>query len=239
MFISVLRDLVPAERLAEVQDHVRRAAFVSGEISGGTAETKRNLEIPPDDDRYLPVLKLVEGAVRESLEFKFTAFPRYMTRPIISRYDAGMFYGEHTDFPVMNFITTANISAAHRDLAPVGHNYLRSDLSMTLFLSDPETYDGGELAFPGAWEQLAFKLPAGSAVVYPTGARHEVRRVTRGVRLAAIFWIQTMLPVEAHRRVVHQSFDLARRLESSLPGSEECRLAEEISHNTFRSLSAV
>jgi len=74
---------------------------------------------------------------------------------------------------------------------------------MTLFLSPPESYDGGELCFEGPSEQsMRTKLPAGSAVVYPTGARHSVAEVVRGARFAAIFWIQTLFPVESHRRAV-------------------------------------
>ena len=107
-------------------------------------------------------------------EFNLTAFPRYMTRPIISRYDVGMFYKGHVDKPVMHFMDSK------LGLMPLGSNYVRTDLSMTLFLNDPASYDGCELSFEAPFSNIKVKLDAGSAVVYPTGSRHQVLPVTRG-----------------------------------------------------------
>ena len=113
-----------------------------------------------------------------------------------------MFYKGHVDKPVMNFMDNKF------GLMPLGNNYVRSDLSMTLFLSDPASYDGGELYFEAPLNSIKVKLDAGSAVVYPTGSRHQVLPVTRGVRYAAIFWIQTLFPVEAHRQAVSDAHQL-------------------------------
>jgi PKHD-type hydroxylase len=231
MFISILRDVLNGNRLAQVSSLIARAEFVDGKISGGTDRDKNNLELSPETDHYVEVLNIVERAVRESVEFNLTAFPRAMTRPIISRYEKGMYYHEHVDMPVMGFMSTNGSSA--RGLSPVGANYVRSDLSMTLFLTSPDSYDGGELCFEGASGATRTKLPPGSAILYPTGARHSVAEVTRGVRLAAVFWIQTLFPVEAHRRAVWDANKLTSILEKDR-NSPEYALSRECFFNLCR-----
>jgi PKHD-type hydroxylase len=239
VFISTVHNLLPPATLATVRGILDKAKFVDGRISGGNDTNKNNRELPGDDKDYLEALRLVEGAVRDSMEFNFIAYPRYMTRPIFSRYDQGMYYKAHVDFPVNNFI---NVQAkpAHRGLAPVGLNYVRSDLSMTLFLSPPESYDGGQLSFTGTnEEQMNIKLPAGSGVVYPTGAEHSVLEVTRGSRLAAIFWIQSMFPAEAHRRLVYDAYQLHKSITEKHPESPDVALSERVYCNTFRLFAQV
>lgn len=238
MFISTIHNLMPPTALATVRGILEKARFVDGRISGGNETNKNNRELPGDDKDYLEVLRLVESAVRESMDFNFIAFPRYMTRPIFSRYDRGMYYRSHVDFPVNNFIN-AQAKPAHRGFAPVGLNYVRSDLSMTLFLSPPESYDGGQLSFSGATEQLNIKLPAGSGVVYPTGVEHSVLEVTRGSRLAAVLWIQSMFPNEAHRRLVYDAFELHKAIAKAHPDSPEVAHSERVYCNAFRLFAQV
>src|SRR5262245_25519360 len=141
MFISKIDNILSHGTLAKIREVIHTAKFVDGRISGGGERNKKNLELAPETERYIEMLNIVEVAVKENAEFNLTAFPRYMTRPIFSRYDVGMFYKTHIDNPVMGFMPKTS------DLRPVGNNYVRSDLSMTLFLSDPDSYDGGELTF--------------------------------------------------------------------------------------------
>jgi PKHD-type hydroxylase len=234
MFISKINNILDAEKLATIHKIIQASEFTDGRISGGTASNKKNLELSPETGKYVEVLKIVEQAVRENIEFNVTAFPRSMTRPIISRYDVGMFYKEHVDLPVMGFL-----SSARGMTAAVGANYVRSDLSMTLFLSPPESYDGGELSFDSPFGPMKIKLNAGSAVVYPTGARHQVLPVTRGVRHAAIFWIQSMFPTEAHRHAVHNAQRLMKMIGEVFPGSDEYTLAQDNFYNLSRILAEV
>jgi PKHD-type hydroxylase len=236
MFISHIHKVLDVEKLATVWKMIDSARFVDGHISGGTERNKKNLELAPETDRYVDVLNVVECAVRENLEFNLTAFPRYMTHPIISRYERGMFYKEHVDLPVMGFMSVSKSS--NRVMSPVGANYVRSDLSMTLFLSPPESYKGGELCFESPMGAMQTKLPAGSAVVYPTGARHSVAEVTEGVRVAAIFWIQTMFPVEAERRAICDAHRLSVMLGKN-PDSPEFDLAQDCFFNLCRLFAAV
>lgn len=232
MLISVIPDLLTSDQLGRAHQLLEQAVFTDGLISGGTAEDKRNRELLPEDKRYIELLQMIETPVRQSVSFNHVAFPRYMTRPIISRYEPGMYYKEHVDNPLMGFMTA-------RTLAPLGSNYVRSDLSMTLFLSSPEAYDGGELCFNAPTAPMRIKLPAGSAVVYPTGVRHAVSMVSRGIRHAAIFWIQTLFPNEAHRDVLIRMHHLTQLLQRSAPGSEESELAHEVFSNVYRSLAIV
>jgi len=230
MFISEFKDVLDAETLRKVFNNIREAKFVDGRITGGTERSKYNQEMSPESEKYQEVLRIVELAVRGNEEFNLTAFPRYMTRPIISRYDVGMHYKGHVDMPVMNFMDPKS------GLMPLGHNYVRSDLSMTLFLSDPDSYDGGELYFDAPLNTVKVKLKAGSAVIYPTGRRHQVRPVTRGVRYAAVFWIQSLFPVEAHRQAVFEAFQITRLF---APDSKEFEFAEEHFLNLARMLAEV
>jgi len=230
MFISEFKDVLDAETLRKVFNNIREAKFVDGRITGGTERSKYNQEMSPESEKYQEVLRIVELAVRGNEEFNLTAFPRYMTRPIISRYDVGMHYKGHVDMPVMNFMDPKS------GLMPLGHNYVRSDLSMTLFLSDPDSYDGGELYFDAPLNTVNVKLKAGSAVIYPTGRRHQVRPVTRGVRYAAVFWIQSLFPVEAHRQAVFEAFQITRLF---APDSKEFEFAEEHFLNLARMLAEV
>ena len=233
MFISEIKNILSAKTISNVFSIIREAKFVDGRISGGTERSKYNQELFAESETYLDVLRVIESAVRENSEFNLTAFPRYMTRPIISRYDVGMFYKGHVDKPVMNFMETKNA------LMPLGNNYVRSDLSMTLFLSDPDSYDGGELSFEAPFSNVKVRLDAGSAVVYPTGSRHQVLPVTRGVRYAAIFWIQTMFPVEAHRQAVFNAHQLTRLIKDLPADSKAHELAQENFFNLARMLADV
>jgi PKHD-type hydroxylase len=231
MFISKIDNILPQERLARVQKTIETAKFVDGRISGGSERNKKNLEVSPETEKYIEMLNIVELAVRENLEFNLTAFPRRMTRPIFSRYGVGMYYRSHVDNPVMGFMSM------NYDMRPVGENYVRSDLSMTLFLNDPDSYDGGELTFEGSVEPIRVKLKAGSAILYPTGSRHSVAPVTRGVRHAAIFWIQTMFPVEAHRQAVYDARRLMNMVENLAPDSELFNFAQDNFFNLGRILA--
>lgn len=237
MFISRIDGILDREKLAKVKGVIEKASFVDGLISGGGEGHKKNLELSPGTENYIEVLNITERAVRENKEFMLTAFPRYMTRPIISRYEVGMFYKEHIDFPVMGFVSPNQTMG--RGLSPLGHNYVRSDLSMTLFLSDPDSYDGGELTFTWPTGPIKIKLEAGSAILYPTGARHSVSMVTRGVRYAAIFWVQSMFPVEAHRQAACNAHKLVMTIGKTAPDSDAYNLAQDNFYDLCRILAEV
>ncbi|HEX5736604.1 MAG TPA: Fe2+-dependent dioxygenase [Blastocatellia bacterium] len=237
MFISRIDNILGKDALASVRKILETSKFVDGKISGGNARNKNNLELAPESEKYVEVINIIERAVRENVEFNLTSFPRYMTRPIISRYEAGMFYKEHVDLPVMGFMSMGQPMG--RWLSPVGQNYVRSDLSMTLFLNDSESYSGGELMFEGVGGATKVKLDAGSAILYPTGSRHSVAPITRGIRYAAILWIQTLFPTEAQRRAVYDARRLLEMVSNIAPQSEAHNLAQESFYNLCRIFAEV
>jgi PKHD-type hydroxylase len=237
MLITRIHNVLTAAQLAKVRAILAGSAFIDGRVSGGSVTSKHNLEMASDDERYVEILGIVDAAVRENAEFRLTAFPRYITRPIISRYETGMYYKEHVDMPVMGFMGAAK--SPSRTLGAYGQGFVRSDLSMTVFLSDPDSYDGGELTFEGPTGPLRTKLSAGSGLLYPTGTRHCVTPVTRGTRFGAIFWIQSLFQTEAHRQAVCDARQLYDLLRAKEPDGPESALAEQSFFNLCRIFAQV
>ena len=212
-----IKNILDRGELSRLDILLKEAPYVDGRVSAPAFGNKNNLEMSCDSEQYIEILKIVELGVRRNDEFKLTAFPRYMTRPIISRFDAGMSYASHVDRPVMGFFSL------ERDFSPVGSNYVRTDFSLTLFLSDINSYDGGELQFEEPDGTHFSKLEAGCAVLYATGVRHSVVPVTRGTRYAAVFWVQTMLPIDSQRRAVMDAHLIMSRMS---PESEDFFFAQ-------------
>jgi PKHD-type hydroxylase len=146
----------------------------------------------------------------------------------VSTHEKGMSYGVHIDSPIMGFMVQ---SQAH---GPFSQNYVRSDFSMTIFLSEPDLYDGGELSFDSPWGTHQYKLDAGSAVVYPTGLPHQVLPVSFGARFAAVLWLHSMIRDHEQRRLVSDINRLARQLVEADPESPEALLAMDIAATALR-----
>jgi PKHD-type hydroxylase len=225
----IIRDLLSRQDLAQVNEAVRSAQFIDGGATANvTSEIKRNLEMEVGE-AYVRLVQLLERALRSSAEVEDQIFPRYMTRPIVNRYDVGMFYREHTDAPIQGKRTQFG-----PNLGPFGLGFVRTDFSATLFLSDPASYDGGELNVTVSGETRHCKLPAGSAVFYPTGLPHSVSPVTRGSRLAAIVWIQSMIRDPDKRRIVSNARHLQTQVHGMMPGSRADQLAVDHYNDLLR-----
>lgn len=154
------------------------------------AAVKRNRQLPQAHALAVQIRRQVLQALDRSPLFLSAALPRTIYPPRINRYDAQHpAFGWHVDNAV-------------RLLGRGEH--LRTDLSCTVVLSEPDDYEGGELAVRDGDVEHRVKLPAGQAVLYPSGLLHEVRPVTRGARLACFFWVQSLVPGDAERRLLHQ-----------------------------------
>lgn len=162
--------------------------FADGRASAGrfAREVKANDQAAPSPARDA-VLAKVTKALQGNELFALAARPKAITPLILSRYRQGQTYGTHVDDALMQG--------------------LRTDISFTLFLSDPETYDGGELVIEDGFEARAVKLPAGSVMLYPSTTLHRVAPVTRGERLAVVGWVQSRVREAAQREML---FDLER-----------------------------
>ncbi|WP_369985238.1 Fe2+-dependent dioxygenase [Thalassolituus sp.] len=186
--MAILVDnLLDVHSVTAVLNSLSDDLFVDGKKTAGkTARAvKKNLQADPKSPKIIAATKLVEQALRKHPMVTNSAFPDKLSNIIISRYDEGMTYGSHVD--------NAFIHAT------------RTDLSFTLFLSDPDTYDGGELILQKHDGDDVIKLPQGSVYIYPTRELHYVAPVTRGVRYAAVGWIQSQIRSEEHRGTL---FDL-------------------------------
>jgi PKHD-type hydroxylase len=188
-----LADVLDADALQAVRAALAGAAFADGAHTAGwhAAPVKHNLQA-----RHAPAAQQVEHALLRHPLFRAAALPARLRAPLFSRYTTGMAYGRHTDDALMS---TGDDQGT-----------LRADLAVTVFLSDPATYDGGELVIEGPGGTSAYKLEAGQAIVYPATTLHRVAEVTCGERLAAVLWVQSLVR-DASRREMLFDLDTARR----------------------------
>lgn len=182
--------LLHGDILQQVLALVNELNFVDGKAtaSGAAREAKNNLQSEPGSPALHTLQNIVMQAVGQHPLIQTAVFPLRMYPPMVSKYGPGMAYGWHTDSPMM---------AAENQL-------MRIDSSMTLFLSDPDTYDGGELVIHTESGYVPFKLPKGDAIIYPTTRLHAVNNVTRGTRTAVVTWMQCSVREAEKREILFQ-----------------------------------
>ena len=188
-------ELLGGQQLAAVTSVLRRGSFVDGKLSAGrnARRHKQNLELDSSDETYTALNDVVMTRLVQHPRYLQTAFPARICAPIYARYTEGMTYGGHVDDPLMG----------------PPQSRLRSDISITVFLSPPEAYDGGELCITDSQGESTVKLPAGDAVLYPSTSYHRVNPVTSGERLVALTWVQSLIR-RADQREILMQLDLAR-----------------------------
>ncbi len=179
-----------AEELAEMQALLKRANWVDGKVTAGTQseQVKQNRQLPEDSPEAERARQIVLKALGRNALFFSAALPKKIYPPLFNRYADGMYFGAHID----NAVRTHAASGMH----------VRTDISSTLFLADPDSYDGGELVVEDTYGHQMVKLPAGDMVLYPGTSLHHVRPVTRGARLACFFWTQSMVRDDAQRTLL-------------------------------------
>jgi PKHD-type hydroxylase len=194
--ILCIADVLTAQELCQVQADLERTVFLDGQLSAGwhARRVKHNTQAKTDAQLTRQLEVLVRQALRRNALFNLAVRPKAIRPLLFNRYDQAMKYGTHVDDAVMG------------DMNPV-----RSDISMTLFLSNPLDYDGGELVIETTAGEQDFKLDAGAMVIYPSTMLHRVEPVTRGTRLAAVTWIQSLVR-DAARRELLFDLDTARRM---------------------------
>lgn len=213
----ILQEVLAAEDLARVRAELADLAWSSGKRTAGAAArgVKENLQTDGTDPRVKELERFVADALRRHPLFEIAARPARMSRLLFSRYEPGMTYGAHTDDALMG----------------VGEDKLRTDLAFTVFLADRASYDGGELVVDSALGEQAIGLNAGDAILYSAGSIHHVAPVTRGVRLAAVGWVQSFVPDITQRETL---FDLsvtrARLAEAGVAREDMLRLDKSISN---------
>lgn len=190
--IVTIDSLLSPDELAQVRSLLTAAAWADGRITAGTqaALVKNNQQLAEDAPQLQALRRLVLQALARNANFFAAALPLKVLPPFFNRYaDATNAYGAHVD-------------GAMRQ-APDG-SYVRSDLSATLFLSDPDAYVGGELSIADTFGTHRIRLPAGSLVLYPSSSVHQVTPVTRGERVACFMFIQSMVRDAGQRRLLYE-----------------------------------
>lgn len=192
MFLKIRNLLVPEElaRLGELSHALR---FVDGRASNPANLTKDNQQADHADPHYAESVQIVNNALARSREFLDFAMPKRVAPPLLCRYQPGMKYGAHAD----------------SGLLPVGGSRLRSDISCTVFISDPTTYEGGELSIVLGNQAIAFKGDSGDVILYPSTTLHEVVPVLSGERLVSITFIESYIADQHQRMQVYELNELA------------------------------
>jgi len=182
-----IQNLIPTGKLAVARGLLERARFVDGRLSAGreAAMVKHNEELPADSPDMARLNNIVMGALLTHPTYRYGVLPHRIAAPFYARYTPGMRYGSHVDDPVMG-----------------SPDHYRTDVSITVFLNQPDEYEGGELVISTAYGEISHKLPAGDAVLYPSGSLHHVAEVTRGERLVAVTWAQSMVRDPAQRELL-------------------------------------
>lgn len=216
--ILCIPDLLSPDDLAGVRAGLEGAGFSDGARTAGWSArgVKNNLQIAPNSPGYEPLAEIVAAAFRRNATLATALLPAASTRVLFNRYAPGMEYGPHVDTPVMG---------------GMGHA-VRTDIAITIFLSDPCSYDGGELVARISGFDGKFKLEAGSAVAYPANTLHHVTPVTRGTRDAAILWVQSQVRDPAQRELLWD-LEKAKRQIFSRDGKSDAFDAVERSHSNL------
>lgn len=212
--------VLSAEQLQVVRDILAQARFVDGKLSAGqmARTVKSNQEVAPDDPHLQELNDIVmNNLVRHPL-YQAAALPHKIATPFYARYGDGMGYGSHVDDPVMGD----------------PRRQYRSDIALTVFLTAPETYAGGELAIRTAFGEQYIKYPAGDAVMYPASSLHRVERVTRGERLVAVTWVQSLVRDPAQRELLFDLFQAREQLRRDMPDDDATRQIDRVYVNLVR-----
>ncbi len=220
MLLKIPSVLDPQE-LTVVRQLLAQARFVDGRLSAGQAarQVKHNQEVDRAAFADLePLNNLVMGKLVNHPLYRSGTLALRVAAPYYARYTPGMTYGNHVDDPIMG-----------QD----GQLY-RSDASITVFLNEPSDYDGGELVVQGVFGEQRIKFAAGDAVLYPSSSLHRVDPVTRGERLVAVTWLQSLVRDPARRELLHELNTVRERLLAAKADSEDAQLVNKTYVNLVR-----
>jgi PKHD-type hydroxylase len=186
-------NVLTADQISQARQVLDKAEWVDGKVTAGhqSARAKDNMQLPEGSPAARQLGDMIVAALGKSSLFLSAALPLRVFPPLFNRYTGGQSFGTHVDNAIRQVPGTP-----HR---------IRTDLSATLFFAGPDEYDGGELCVEDTYGVHSVKLPPGQMIVYPSTSLHHVRPVTRGARICAFFWIQSMLRDDGQRTLL---FDL-------------------------------
>ena len=214
--------LLTAEQVAECRKDLASAVWIDGSVTAGhqSALAKDNAQLQEDDPAAKRLRDLILVALERNSLFMSAALPLKVFPPLFNRYSNGQSFGNHVDNAIRQVTGTA-----HR---------VRTDLSSTLFLSEPYEYEGGELLVEDTFGLHSIKLPAGHLILYPASSLHRVQLITRGVRLAAFFWIQSMVRDDGERTLLFDLDMAIQRCGEEMPNNPGVVQLTSVYHNLLR-----
>lgn len=218
--LLTIPELLNQAQLDKIQQVLDGANFVDGKLSAGfaAARVKHNQEVASEPKRMELLARILMSSLGHHPAFRFGALPHRVAEPIIARYQPGMTYGAHIDDPVMG-------ASGPR---------FRTDLSLTVFLTPPASYGGGELTIRTSFGERAIKLAAGAAVLYPSSSLHWVAPVTHGQRLVALTWIQSFVRDPAKRELLYELNQARETLLKDAPDAEHTAFVDRSYNNLLR-----
>lgn len=215
-----LPNLLTGPEVAQIQSLLQTTPFEEGKNTafGAANAVKDNWQVPRGEDpNYLKIASIFSHALNNSPLFQAVAMPKAIVPPLISRYEPGQQYGFHVDSPHMG-----------------GDGIFRTDLGMTVFLNDPQDYDGGELDILLPSGEMKVKLKAGDAILYPTLFVHGVLPVTRGRREVMVTWVHSLVNDPLQRDILFQLNSLYHQYQQKLPAAPENLNLQQVHSNLMR-----
>jgi len=214
--------VLTTEQVRQARTRLDAAEWIDGRVTAGhqSARAKDNEQLPEGHPAGREIGDAIVAALARTPLFRSAALPLHVFPPLFNRYSGGQSFGAHVDNAVRQVPATAH--------------QLRTDLSATLFLSEPDEYDGGELVVEDTFGVQSVKLAAGNLILYPASSLHHVRPVTRGARVSSFFWIQSMVRDDGQRTLL---FDLdlsIQRLGADHPEHASVLQLTGVYHNLLR-----
>jgi PKHD-type hydroxylase len=220
--LITIPDVLTKDQVVHARTRLTEAEWVDGKVTAGyQAQTvKKNAQIPEGHPVARELGDLILAALARSPLFVSAALPLRVFPPMFNSYSGGQTFGAHVDTAIRQFASTGQ--------------RIRTDLSATLFLTEPEDYDGGELDIHDTYGAHSIKLPAGSLVLYPATSLHAVRPITRGARICSFFWLQSMIRDDGQRSILFDLDTAIQRLAADKPGHPSSLPLTGVYHNLLR-----
>lgn len=220
--LIAIPDVLTKEQVAEIRRELDAADWVDGRVTAGyqAQSVKSNQQMPEGHPLTAKLGEVVLGGLARSSLFRSAALPLRVFPPMFNRYAGGGQFGMHVDTAIRQLVTTGQ--------------RIRTDLSATLFLTEPQDYDGGDLSVQDTYGTQTVKLPAGHMVLYPATSLHAVTPVTRGARVSSFFWIQSMIRDDGQRSLLFELDTAIQRLATDHPQHASVVQTTGVYHNLLR-----
>ena len=215
-------DVLTNEQALKYRQKIENAEWIDGKVTAGhqSMRTKNNQQLPENHPLSLEMGEQILAALERNSLFISAALPFKVFPPLFNRYEGGHSFGNHVDNAIRQIQGTP-----HR---------VRTDLSATLFLTNPEDYDGGELVIEDTFGVHKIKLPAGHLILYPATSLHNVRAVTKGARISSFFWIQSMVKDDGQRTILFDLDSSIQRINADAPDHPSVTQLTAVYHNLLR-----